>query len=259
MKKVLVLLIVCFIFTNTVSASSIEDQLNELKTDITNLKSEVSNLNSQRLDKTYPIGSIYITTVYSTASQVTSALGGTWETYGSGRTLVGVNTSDSNFDTVSKTGGVATTTLSSSNLPSHTHSIPALSGTAASAGSHTHSIPSLSGSTSTKSLTGQFSSGGGSSVFWRASTSGVFYNNNGVGSGTYEGVTANQNSNRSHTINIDASHNHTVTTNASTSGSSGAHTHTVTTKTSTTGSSGSDTSFTNLQPYITVYMYRRTA
>ena len=39
----------------------------------------------------------------------------------------------------------------------------------------------------------------------------------------------------------------------------GAHSHTFSTLRSTTGSSGSGTSFTNLGPYITVYMYRRTA
>ena len=35
------------------------------------------------------------------------------------------------------------------------------------------------------------------------------------------------------------------------------HSHSVTTKASTTGSTGSGTSFTNLPPYITVYMYKR--
>ena len=42
-----------------------------------------------------------------------------------------------------------------------------------------------------------------------------------------------------------------------TNASAGAHTHTITTTASTSGSVGSGTAFTNLQPYITVYMYKR--
>lgn len=42
-------------------------------------------------------------------------------------------------NSATKTGGSDTHTITKSELPSHTHSIPALSGTAASNGSHSHS------------------------------------------------------------------------------------------------------------------------
>ena len=53
-------------------------------------------------------------------------------------------------------------------------------------------------------------------------------------------------------VSFNASNNWTGSTS-----SNGAHTHTVTTTASTTGAQGSGTAFTNLQPYITVYMYKR--
>ncbi len=241
MKKIIVLLITTFLFISNYSALTLEDKLDELIKD-------VDNLEKNRLDKTYPIGSIYETTTYSTTSQVNDALGGTWEVYGPGKTLVGVDSNDDNFNTVNKTGGSASTTLSISNLPSHTHSIPVLSGTAASSGNHTHSIPALSGTAAsagahTHSLNGgllAFSAGQGN-IHNPAGTS--------IGGLGYMGFSPNTGRNGTHT--------HTVTTTTSTTGSNGAHTHNITTTANTSGSSGSGTSFTNLQPYITVYMYKR--
>lgn len=51
-----------------------------------------------------------------------------------GKSVVGKSSTKS----ISSTGGSNTSTLTAANLPSHNHSIPALSGTAASAGSHQH-------------------------------------------------------------------------------------------------------------------------
>ena len=47
--------------------------------------------------------------------------GGTWEEYGKGRTLVGVDSSDSDFSTVEKLGGEKTHTLTIDEMPSHSH------------------------------------------------------------------------------------------------------------------------------------------
>lgn len=70
------------------------------------------------IDKIYPVGSIYSTVAQTTAAQVKTALGGvgTWVAWGSGRVPVGVNTSDSSFNTVEKTGG-------SKYIQDHTHDI----------------------------------------------------------------------------------------------------------------------------------------
>ncbi|MFR8269377.1 MAG: InlB B-repeat-containing protein, partial [Oscillospiraceae bacterium] len=230
---------------------------NVLNTKYKSILSQKESYENTFLDKTHPVGSIYVSTTYSTTSQVSAALGGTWEVYGSGKTLVGVNTSDTNFNTVNKTGGSSTSTLAVMNMPSHTHSIPALSGTAASAGTHTHSIPSLSGTTAsagthTHSLAtwvfnGYNQSGGINKYGMKYQKTGKQEIRTGVNSALEN----------SWGINNAGAHTHTITTNASTSGSNGAHTHSVAINASTTGTSGSGTSFTNLQPYITVYMYKR--
>ena len=57
------------------------------------------------LDTFYPVGSIFITTVNTNPS---SYMGGTWQRFGNGQTLVGVNESDGDFNSVQKTGGSKT-------------------------------------------------------------------------------------------------------------------------------------------------------
>ena len=49
--------------------------------------------------------------------------GGTWVSWGVGRVPVGVNKSDSDFNTVEKTGGTKSVTLIASQMPSHNHLI----------------------------------------------------------------------------------------------------------------------------------------
>lgn len=72
------------------------------------------------VDKIYPIGSIYLS-----VSEVDPAIlfGGVWESFSTGRTLVGVDTSQTEFNTVQKTGGEKTHTLNSNEIPSHSHTI----------------------------------------------------------------------------------------------------------------------------------------
>lgn len=248
MKKLATLIITSFIFISGVNAETIEEQLNSLKENINSLKEEVNNLESSRLDKMHPIGSVYTTTTYSTVSQVENALGGKWEVYGSGRTLVGVNPDSTDFNEVNKTGGSISTTLSASNLPSHTHSIPALSGTAASAGAHTHSIPALSGTTN---------SAGSHNHAWKGYMGVAMSSTSTYIAALFGNDSASSYISQGKGPQAAGAHTHTVTTTASTTGSNGAHTHTVTTTASTTGAQGSGTAFTNLQPYITVYMYKR--
>lgn len=50
----------------------------------------------------YPVGSIYLSVVNTNPSKW---FGGTWEQIAKGRTLVGVDTSQTEFNTVKKTGG----------------------------------------------------------------------------------------------------------------------------------------------------------
>lgn len=61
-------------------------------------------------DLIYPVGSIYISATLSTPEQVTAQLGGTWIAWGAGRVPVGVDTTQTEFDTVEETGGNKTHT-----------------------------------------------------------------------------------------------------------------------------------------------------
>lgn len=69
------------------------------------------------MDKIYPVGSIYMSATMSTVEQVQTALGGTWVVWGEGRVPVGVDTSQTEFDTVEETGGEKTHTLVENELP----------------------------------------------------------------------------------------------------------------------------------------------
>lgn len=67
------------------------------------------------LDLIYPVGAIYMSVNNVNPGTL---FGGTWVAWGSGRVPVGVNTSDSNFNSVEKTGGESRHTLTSGELPS---------------------------------------------------------------------------------------------------------------------------------------------
>ena len=86
------------------------------KTSISNLTNK-ENSNNVFL-KTYPVGSIYISTSSTNPSTI---YGGTWERYGQGKTLVGLNESETEFNTINKTGGEKTHTLTINEMPSHNH------------------------------------------------------------------------------------------------------------------------------------------
>lgn len=76
---------------------------------------------SQMIDKIYPVGSIFMSATLSTAAAVGNALGGTWTAWGVGRVPVGVDTSQTEFDTVEETGGEKTHKLTVSEIPAHNH------------------------------------------------------------------------------------------------------------------------------------------
>ena len=133
------------------------------------------------LDTYFPVGSLYLTVG---SEDPNTTIGGTWVRFGNGKTLVGVDTSQTEFNSVEKTGG-------SKHLQKHYHDIR---------------WRDYDGSGVTISCTGSgervLNIGGWN---WDKNT----LNSNGSGSNIYTGLTG-------------------------------------------TGDSG------NLQPYITVYMWKRT-
>jgi hypothetical protein len=76
-------------------------------------------------DMVYPVGAIFTTvTAYADSDAVVAAIGGTtWTVFGAGRVLVGLDSSDTDFDTIEETGGAKTDshTLTIAEMPAHTH------------------------------------------------------------------------------------------------------------------------------------------
>ena len=99
--------------TQTLSTKTITTEANT----ITNDGNVVTTL-----QKVYPIGSIYINATNSTNPGTLLGFG-TWTAFGAGRVPVGINDSDSDFDTAEETGGSKTHTLTTAELPSHTHQV----------------------------------------------------------------------------------------------------------------------------------------
>ena len=90
----------------------IAKEYNQNETDLDNAYAKVTGENdyatvSEITNIIYPVGSIYITTNNQNPGEY---LGGEWESFGEGKTLVGVDSNDSDFSTVEKTGGSKTNT-----------------------------------------------------------------------------------------------------------------------------------------------------
>lgn len=84
--------------------------------EILDLKKQVEEI----LNKVYPIGSIYITV--SNVSPHT-LFGGTWTKWGTGKTIVGVDSTNSDFEEPEMEGGEIEHTLTISEIPSHYHTL----------------------------------------------------------------------------------------------------------------------------------------
>lgn len=72
------------------------------------------------LNLLHPIGSV-IATTSTTFDPNDDYSPQTWQKFAAGRVLVGMNSSDSSFNTIKKTGGAKTVALTTAQLPSHTH------------------------------------------------------------------------------------------------------------------------------------------
>ena len=70
------------------------------------------------LDLIYPVGSIYISV---SSTDPGTIFGGTWEAFATGKTLVGVDAADTDFNASGKEGGSKTVTLTTDQIPAHQH------------------------------------------------------------------------------------------------------------------------------------------
>ena len=234
MKRIIMILILFALFMPIVKAETIDEKINTLLTNVANLDTEIDNLNN--IDKLYPIGSIYITT---TATNPSTIFGGTWVAYSQGRQLVGVGSNGISSYSYNATGGSSTVKLTSANLPAHNHTITP-TGTVASTftgnevitnstGSHTHIVPF--------GLAVEEAAGFG--LIWNIDRAPAFTDRVLV-------------SGFSTVIDSAGSHTHTITP-------TGTVTSTFTGSEVTTSSVGNSNNLNIQNPYITVYMWKRTA
>ena len=70
----------------------------------------------------YPVGTIYINAADSTNPGTLFGFG-TWEAFGAGRVPVGIDASQTEFDTIGETGGAKTHTLTTGEMPAHSHNV----------------------------------------------------------------------------------------------------------------------------------------
>ena len=262
-----------------------------MKVNILDLSKKIDTLEEEvdsMLLKFYPIGSIYMSTSNVNPSTI---FGGTWESWGSGRVPVGIDTSQTEFNTVEKAGGEKTHTLTVDEIPSHTHTFTGGSHTHT-LNSHTHTIPahthslnshthSFSATTSTKTLEGGFECrryGNSSSqtdvvgIKATSGTHGVFSRIVTAWGGSHQVLASNGSATNPSVdaIDFNGNHNHTVSgTTGKASGNTGNSSvltsGTATGNTSAATITGSNSSVgkglehNNLQPYITCYMWKRVA
>jgi hypothetical protein len=81
-------------------------------------------------DAAYPVGAIFTTvTAYADSAAVVAAVGGTtWVAFAAGKMLIGLDSSDTDFDTAEETGGAKTHTLTEAEMPAHTHTYDKMTG-----------------------------------------------------------------------------------------------------------------------------------
>jgi len=97
------------------------DNLGQIINDIQRELEELKTTQLRERETRYPVGSIYMSATAATTSEVAAMFGGTWEAFGIGRTLVGVDPEDEDFAEAELTGGEKTHTLTVEEMPSHSH------------------------------------------------------------------------------------------------------------------------------------------
>lgn len=171
----------------------------------------------------YPIGSIIMSTIPDNPNTYMGF--GKWSKWGKGRVPVGVDESEDEFNAVEKTGGSKTHTLTMGQMPVHSHTISAH---AHSVQAHTHGVPNH---THTLPAAIPQTSQYGSMI--QTSPSAHF----------------KLDFDNPKTTNLSGACNTGSAGGGNTGNAGGGN----------TGNAGSGQGHNNLQPYITCYMWKRTA
>lgn len=254
------------------------DDMNQLKNAINSiieggLETAIANAIKEENKKRYHVGSLIFDT--KNINPATYLGFGTWQLWGSGCVPVGVDTVQTEFATSEKTGGGKSITLTSANLPSHSHSITKHTH---SIPNHTHVGPSHSHTTPNHTHTWSGTTRGGGAHGHQ-----IFLNNDAnfpmVGFPGWAGSTVsinrvlmNQSNGTGYYMYAGGVGDHTHGYSGTTSSNNGGHTGAAGTGATggwsgntgeggptTTGSTGSGTAISTLQPYVTCYIWKRTA
>ena len=193
----------------------------------------------------FPVGAIYMST--TSANPSTFWTGTTWQAFATGKTIVGIDTSDTDFNSVNKVGGSKEVVLTIPNLPSHNHTVGdnSHSHTANGVGDHSHTLndhahylpPHQHGTSwGERDATGYWGNWPGKN--FRGSSSTDWDNNMFLTS------PVDQWTNGAGAVGMSGS---------------GAHSHTIntTTHSHSLSDTGSNTAHSNLQPYIVTYIWKR--
>ena len=193
----------------------------------------------------FPVGAIYMST--TSANPSTFWTGTTWQAFATGKTIIGIDTSDTDFNSVNKIGGSKEVVLTVPNLPIHSHTVGdnSHSHTANGVGDHSHTLndhahylpPHQHGSGwGENNQTGYWGNWPGKNFRGASSTD---WDNN-----MFLTSPVDQWTNGAGAVGMSGSGAHSHTINATT------HSHTL-------SNTGSNTAHSNLQPYVVTYIWKR--
>lgn len=217
--------------------NAICDTVDANTTDIRDIETRVDTLEAKTavkaiIDVVYPVGSIYITK--DSTNPGTTWPGTTWTREAEGRCIIGLGMG---YPTAGETGGSSTVTLAITQIPSHTHTF-----TGAPMGTHNHTQNPHNHIQDAHSHRGATTN---ADVVWNGQ-SGYANTNNAWATG-YQ-FTSNASGGYTNAAQPGI-HNTTATNNATSAG----------TPSGTNSSTGGGGSHNNMQPYIVMYIWRRTA
>ena len=184
----------------------------------------------------------------TSANPSTFWTGTTWQAFATGKTIIGIDTSDTEFNSVNKTGGSKEVVLTVPNLPAHNHTVGdnTHSHTENAVGDHSHTLndhshyiaPHQHGTSwGEKHHTGYWGNWPGGNFRGLA---GSIDNDNNM----FLTSPVDQWTNGAGAVGMSGSGAHSHTINAIT------HSHTL-------SNTGSNTAHCNLQPYIVTYIWKR--
>ena len=196
---------------------------------VTNNASDVTITSSAAA--AWPVGSVFISTV---STNPATLLGfGTWAAFGAGRVMVGLDSGDIDFDTEEETGGAKTHTLTSAEMPSHTH-VQDTHNHTQDAHNHTQDAHNHTQDAHSHVEQAPTTASGGAMRF---------------------GIDTNA----SGTVTAGISTETTIATNQAATATNQAATATNQSTTATNQNTGGGGAHNNIQPYIVVRMWKRTA